>query len=96
MHQAADPRTWARLSHHPYYRRWARRRPWPGQSGHPPNGPERDCITWSLKPSGASRWFAVRAHAGFMAGDDIAVSAKAVYVSGGHGTGGWFLTKYAR
>lgn len=67
-----------------------------GSSWYPPNGPERDCITWSLKPSGASRWFAVRRHAGFMAGDDIVVSAKAVYVSGGHGTGGWFLTKYAR
>jgi hypothetical protein len=67
-----------------------------GGSGYPPNGPEPDCITWSLKPSGASRWFRVRSHTGFASGRDVAVTATAAYVAGDQGDGGWFLIKYVR
>jgi hypothetical protein len=67
-----------------------------GSSEYLDTGPERDCATWSLKPTGTSRWFRIRSHMGFMAGDDVVVTAKAAYVSGGHGGGGWFLTKYVR
>lgn len=67
-----------------------------GASEYLDTGPSRDCATWSLKPSGASRWFKIRSHTGFMAGDDVVVTAKAAYVAGGHGGGGWFLTKYTR
>ncbi len=67
-----------------------------GVSGYPPNGPEPDCLTWSLKPTGASRWFKVRSHMGFCAGRDLAVTGTAAYVAGDQGDGGWFLIKYAR